>query len=63
MSWLEESAKFAAKQKEKEAQRQPSPEDYSCKGCKHSGPGNCAISEIGEDGYYHLPEGDCWEGE
>lgn len=37
------------------------PEDYSCKGCKHERPGDCANKVFGEDGYWHWPEGDCWE--
>ena len=32
-----------------------------CKGCKYDIPGDCANRDMGEDGYWHFPEGDCWE--
>jgi len=32
-----------------------------CEGCKHDSPGDCQKREMGEDGYLHFPEGDCYE--
>lgn len=35
--------------------------DKSCEGCRYHSPGECANRYVGEDGYMHFPEGECWE--
>ena len=37
--------------------------DKPCRGCRNHNPvtSDCLLREIGEDGYYHYPDGDCWK--
>ena len=39
----------------------PSTDPINCTGCKYDLPGDCAAKTMGEDGYWHFPEGDCYE--